>query len=69
MEPALPGFEGFPELSFQDKEHGFDFVSLMVFFYPQDLNRCKRGAVSNRPAQQPMQHQQRPGHRDSEGLP
>jgi hypothetical protein len=30
--PEFSGFEGFPELTFQDRENGFDDVSLMVFF-------------------------------------
>jgi hypothetical protein len=30
LEPVFPSLEGFPELSFQDGEHGFDLVSLMV---------------------------------------
>jgi hypothetical protein len=29
----LPSFESFPELSFQDREDGFDFVSLVILFF------------------------------------
>jgi hypothetical protein len=32
LESVFPRFEGFSELSFQNGEYGFDFISLMVFF-------------------------------------
>ena len=31
--PVLTSFECFPELSFQDRENGFDFVSLVIFLF------------------------------------
>ena len=32
LETVYLSLEGFPKLSFQDIEHGFDFVALMIFF-------------------------------------
>jgi hypothetical protein len=38
LKTILPRFEGLPELSFQDGEHGFNFVSLMIFFLIERLS-------------------------------
>jgi len=38
LDSVFPRFEGFSELSFQDGEYGFDFISLMVFFLIERLS-------------------------------
>ena len=38
LESVFPSFERFPELSFHDGEHGFDIVSLMIFFLIERLS-------------------------------
>ena len=38
LESVFSCLEGFPELSFQDGEYGFDLVSLMIFFLIERLS-------------------------------
>ena len=39
LESVFTSFEGFTELSFQDRENRFDFVSLVIFALIEQLSK------------------------------